>query len=164
MIRMVMVRMFKIIIMMISIFKMIAVNFVLQKFCLCKKNYKYEVCTSQSFSPQEYRGFIQIGHLTLINACHSLDSVQSDQIHLSTKASQHMHDCTFPIYQLRLLKGSLALVVLYSYDHKDVLCFTDPSDQKGCQRRLLANVGPRQGKRGGKRDRCQNKHKYVVIS
>ena len=119
---------------------------------------------SQSFSPQENRGFIQIGRLTLINACHSLDSVQSEQIHLSTKASQNMNDCTLPMYQLRLLKGSLALVVTNSYDHKDVLCFADSSDQQGCQKRLLANVGTRQGKRGGKRDRYQSKHKYVVIS
>ena len=119
---------------------------------------------SQSFSPQEYRGFIQIGHLTLINACHSLDSVQSDQIHLSTKASQHMHNYTLLIYQLRLLKGSLALVVTNSYDHKDVLCFANSSDQQGCQKRILAKVGTRQGKRGGKRDRYQSKHKYVVIS
>ena len=94
-----------------------------------------------------------------------LGKFQSEQIHLLTKASQNMNDCTLPIiYQLRLLKGSLALVVTNSYDHKDVLCFTDPSDQKGCQKRLLAKVGPRQGKRGGKRDRYQSKHKYVIIS
>ena len=52
----------------------------------------------------------------------------------------------------------------YAYDHKDVHRFADSSDQKGCQGRLLASVGPRQGKRGVTRDRYQSKHKYVVIS
>ena len=53
-------------------------------------------------------------------------------------------------------QGKFTIVVTNSYDHKDVLCFADSSDQKGCQGKLLASVGPRQGKRGEKRDRYQN--------